>query len=505
MKKESKEDIIKYQKFESLKKSNTANSSKKKELETNGTNVLKNQIKKIEHSFSIPKNFLRIHKKKTKISKYKSSLSSKKNNSLYFYNSRKENTKFPRIKSENKIVHFKLDEEEKEEKNDEGKYFQCGKTSIKKMDINNYIKEILTLKNNNGNLSQKIKNELKKRKKIQKLIQYLNMQKYKINKNLVELYLRQSSIERKTSNKVLIINQLKKINSTTSSKNKILPNNLKSSKGQLNSYIKNKNIEKLNSKELNIIKTESFEIKSSYTNINFLSKGKIINDIKYKIFVENFFKKFTNEDNSKIITSLLEKNDKKLLIKEDNTKITEVRKKVIKNNQNDSEVKLPFISQNKNNCEGANNLSKKNGYNNLKSTENLNSLSELKSSKKMQNSLKFFDKKNVEKLKLNNIGLYKKEENINIKNDNNIVNNIKIFSIGKTLFKSKKTNKSKKEKGKNTNMENFLNKLDELNKDNNSKNENISLFADKNHDASGIKILNSKNTGNAKDDKCIIY
>ena len=166
---------------------------------------------------------------------------------------------------------------------------------------------------------------------------------------------------------------------------------------------------------------------------------------------------------------------------------------------------MPFISQNKNNCEGANNLSKKNGYNNLKTTENLNSLSELKSSKKMQNSLKFFDKKNEEKLKLNNIGLYKKEENINIKNDNNIVNNIKIFSIGKTLFKSKKTNKSKKEKGKNTNMENFLNKLDELNKDNNSKNENISLFVDKNHDVSGINMINSKNTGKEKDEKCTIY
>ena len=106
---------------------------------------------------------------------------------------------------------------------------------------------------------------------------------------------------------------------------------------------------------------------------------------------------------------------------------------------------------------------------------------------------------------MNNIGLYKKEENINITKDNNVVNNIKIYSIGKTLFKSKKTNKSKKEKVKNNNMENVLNKLDEINKDDNSKNENISLFVDKNHDVSGIKMINSKSIGKERDDKCIIY
>ena len=86
-----------------------------------------------------------------------------------------------------------------------------------------------------------------------------------------------------------------------------------------------------------------------------------------------------------------------------------------------------------------------------------------------------------------------------------MVNNIKIYSIGKTSFKSKKTNKSKKEKGNSTTMEDCLNKLDELNKDNNSKNENISLFVDKNHDVSGIKMINSKDKSKETDDKCKIY
>ena len=283
-----------------------------------------------------------------------------------------------------------------------------------------------------------------------------------------------------------------------------------SKNSEINSSTLNQNtsiIEKYNNKELNIITVESFEIKSSYNNINLLSKGKMIYSVKYKQYVEKFIKNIKIEDIFKLNTLVLSKKEKKLPMKEDNFKINEAEKKVNKNNQYYSEVKLPFVSPAKNNNEGSINLSKKNGYDNLKTTENVNSISRLKSSKiiKIKNSSKLFGKENLEKLKLNNNGLYKKEENINITKDNNVVNNIKIYSIGKTLFKSKKTNKSKKEKVKNNNMENVLNKLDEINKDNNSKNENISLFVDKNHDVSDIKMINSKMTGKEKDDKCVIY
>ena len=472
VKKDSKNDIIKYQKYKSLIVNN--NDSKKKK--GHEIYALKNEIKKFKHSFSISKKSLNIHIKKTK---YKSSLSNKKN-----------------------IGEEEKEEGEKEENNDDE-----DKTRKGKMNINNIrksIKEILSLNNKNGNLSKKIKTEIQKRKKIQKLIQYLNNQKYKINKNLVELYIRQNSIERKSSNKILIINKLKKINSKTSFKNKIISESLNPTNIEINSSILNQNIVKFNNKELNIIKVQSFGIKSSYKNINLLSKGKMINNVKYKLFVEKYIKNIKNEDISKINASLLPKKDKKLSMKVENFKFNEAEKKVIKNNKYYSEIGLPCVSQSKNNCERSNNLSQKNGYDNLKTTENMNSISELKSSK-IKNTLKLFDNKNCDKLKLNNIGLYKKEENININNDNNVVNNIKIYSIGKTLFKSKKTNKSKKEKGKSPTMDNVLNKLDELNKDNNSKNENISLFVDKNHDVSDIKMINSKMTGKEKDDKCVIY
>jgi hypothetical protein len=232
----------------------------------------------------------------------------------------------------------------------------------------------------------------------------------------------------------------------------------------------------------------------------------MIKDIKYKLFIENFVKNVTNEDTSKIITSLAKK-DRKLSMKENFFKINEAEKKAIKSNQYYSEVKLPFVSPTKKNLERSNNSAKKNFYDNLKTTENIqNSVSELKSSQMLKNSSKFFDREKLEKSKPPNIvERYKNEKNINIKNDNNVVNNIKIFSLGNTLFKSKKSNKPKKEKGSNNNMEIFLNKLDELNNDNISKNEKISIFGEKNNDASRIKMINSKNNCEEKDVKCNIY
>jgi predicted RNase H-like nuclease (RuvC/YqgF family) len=51
---------------------------------------------------------------------------------------------------------------------------------------------------------------------------------------------------------------------------------------------------KFNNSSLNIILTESFEIKSSYKNFNELSKGDIINNSIYKIFIENLLKLKSN-------------------------------------------------------------------------------------------------------------------------------------------------------------------------------------------------------------------
>ena len=104
VKKDSKKDIIKYQKYKSISVSKTDNLSKIKGHEIHD---LKIENKKIKHSISIPKKFLRIHKtKKSKNSKYKSSLSNKNN----FKNSTKKNNFYPKIKSEKKILHFNLDD-----------------------------------------------------------------------------------------------------------------------------------------------------------------------------------------------------------------------------------------------------------------------------------------------------------------------------------------------------------------------------------------------------------
>ena len=113
----------------------------------------------------------------------------------------------------------------------------------------------------NKNFSKRIKKRLKKRKKIQKLKELLKLQKLKINKNLIELYLNQIMQKKNLKTKIdsNIINQNLHANTTYSS-------------------------------SLKIIVSESFQIKSSYNNINLLTKGEVIRNQNYKLCLENLIK-----------------------------------------------------------------------------------------------------------------------------------------------------------------------------------------------------------------------
>ena len=53
---------------------------------------------------------------------------------------------------------------------------------------NNNNSDFITLENVNENFSKKIKKKLKRRKKLQKLRELLKLQRFKINKNMIELY-----------------------------------------------------------------------------------------------------------------------------------------------------------------------------------------------------------------------------------------------------------------------------------------------------------------------------
>ena len=123
-----------------------------------------------------------------------------------------------------------------------------------------------------------------------------------------------------------------------------------------------------------------------------------------------------------------------------------------------------------------------------------NSTTEKTSTKKFKNSEKELN--NFEKTKTNKFSQHKKEEKNSTKKINKPVIK-KIYTAGNILIKSKKSKNTKKE----NNFEEISNKLD----DNISKNEKMSLFLDRNHDTSSIKMININNNIQEKNNNCNIF
>ena len=475
----------------------------------------------IKYSFSIPKQLTNKNIIKSKYLKLKS-IESMNDNSYFNYNNdkREKNDTFKISSKKNNQESLTEEEEEEDDEDDENNNhnndgeiegiesnFKNSNKSTEKLNIdNNSQKEILTMKNIDSNLSETLKNKIQKRKHIQKLIQFLNLQKYKINKKIIELYYHKNPIDKKDSNQVKI-NRLNSSNSNISTNRMILSEVLNSSSSEISTSFINKNYERFKLKQLNILSIESFEIKSSYKNINVLSNGQMIKSIKYQDLIEKIIKKTSNKDNSKIIKSILSQKDKKGKMKEEYSQLSDNK---INNNQFFSGKQLPLLTHIKyNNYEESNNLSKKNCKDYIKTTSGnlLNSITEKKTSKKFKNSFNEKELNNFEKVKTNKTSYHKKEEKLSSKKNNKKAIK-KGYTIGSTLYKTKKTKKSKKENNKiikKSHIEDFLNKLDEFNKDNISKNEKISLFLDRNHDTSGIKMININNNIQEKNNNCIIY
>ena len=176
---------------------------------------------------------------------------------------------------------------------------KCSNKVIENTNNNNNDDDFLffTLEDVNRNFSKKIKKRLKKRKKIQKLKELLKLQKLKINRNLIELYLNQiiQKQNSKTNIDSNISNRFICDNSTYSSDMKQMSQILDSnSSEETSSQIQN--ITKFKNNSLKIMAPESFQIKSSYTNINILTKGEIIRNINYKIYLENLIKQSFNKN-----------------------------------------------------------------------------------------------------------------------------------------------------------------------------------------------------------------
>ena len=173
---------------------------------------------------------------------------------------------------------------------------------------------IFTLEDIDYNFSKRMKKKMRMRKKIEKIIDSLELKRKENNKYLFNIY---SNIIGKKLNPIL-----KKISTTddvsclqnslaeelvnitfTNDNSNVFSNLLDSTSSEEDSK------KKFDNNSLNIITQEFFEIKSSYKNINVLSKGKIIKNLKYKKFIENFIKINLNKNilNDKKFKALMTK------------------------------------------------------------------------------------------------------------------------------------------------------------------------------------------------------
>ena len=241
----------------------------------------------------------------------KKNINKKNTNSAFSFKYEKQSSKF--LKASNRqsstdLINNDIDSKKQSDKSINYESFEkqntikCTSKVLEKTNFNNNEEDFLffTLEDVNKNFSKKIKKRLKKRKKIQKLKELLKLQKLKINKNLIELYLNQ--VMKKQNSKIKIdsniSNQYLLDNSTYSSDMKQMSQILDSNSSDKEST-QIKNSVRFKNNSLKIIVSESFQIKSSYDNINLLTKGEVIRNINYKIYLRNFIKSSLNRNTEK--------------------------------------------------------------------------------------------------------------------------------------------------------------------------------------------------------------
>jgi hypothetical protein len=360
-----------------------------------------------------------------------------------------------------------------------------------KMENDNNSKCFVTLKNINDNFSKQIRKKMKKRKNLQKLKNLLKLQRLKIKKN---------------SNK--------------NPKQNLDPNNNYSSfsdltEGDISSSLINSRKFHLDSFKIEL--TESFKIKSSYKNINLLTEGEMIKNIKYKNFIESLIKKQynkfkINDNNYKQQISLNSKTTKKEKKTDEFIKFYEGDNETYKDDILFSDIKLISFQKNHTNLisEESNNLSNKKEDNNYQIVQTFGNhstnLSNKKVNQKLKSSSKFLERS--EKNKVNDTEL-KRQEMTNTKNDNVESITYKKEPNGKLLFHSY-SNKIRKENNNNLNENNTINYLkkylDDNNKDLNSQALKNSLMNKSNYyNNSFSHIFDKNNNDDTKTNNCIIY
>ena len=166
--------------------------------------------------------------------------------------------------------------------------------------ISNYSSEennFLVLEDINADFAKRIKKYMNKRSKIEKVKNLFESQKQQYTNALNEIFSLINNQSLKGNNYKNILDIQKQLNESTSN-SCFLSKIIESDDDKSILYTK-RNI-KFDTKLLKKITSESFEIKSSYENINKLSNGEIIKNMKYKNYLEFFIQKYLNNNNFNI-------------------------------------------------------------------------------------------------------------------------------------------------------------------------------------------------------------
>ena len=374
--------------------------------------------------------------------------------------------------------------------------------------INNFSNEeekIFTLKDIDAKFSKKIRKKIKMRKKIEKLKHSLELKRKEKSKNLIALYTNIIS---------------KKINLITNNTlNEDIYKNINNSLAEelINTTISEYNNEnfselfesttseedtpkKFNIYSLKKIPTISFEIKSSYKNINVLSKGEILVNKKYKKFLENMIKqnshkKFFNKVEFKRVISKYSlkttKNKKNNFIRSSTDKFHN------KNNMNKKNSLVPkskFKTAFLNNINSSSkfivnvDISSKNENNEFDMTNKVIQNTKKKINDKVDDSKNINDVNNSNVIYESNNNEQNNHLNIIINNNNNDMTNfLNKIKDERKLFQPKNIENKSISLNNNNIINNksyssSINCFNEIDKDNLSKNDN------------NLKILNRKKT-----------
>ena len=379
---------------------------------------------------------------------------------------------------------------------------------------------IFTLEDINQKFSKKIKRKIKKRKRIQKLKEMLKFQRLKINKNLIDSFIKQNSLKYKldnNNNKDILINS--NLNYSISSSNKKIFSKLLDSTTSDATSTLIQNNHKFGFQTLKIISSESFEIESNYQNLNSLSKGKMAKNRKFKKFMENIMSKYINQNSSfnvpkvDVFSSFYPKRKKQGNFGE----IMKYNETEYKNNNDDlffSEGNLTPISKSKYNniTEEIKSSNKNFNLKNEKTIENLGSLGADKKTTKYKSSSKLFEKELENFTKTKHSTFKKKDIEEKSKNDY-IDNSIYKNNLERKYINREKGNKNKKEiinnnlsnnDINNKSIKSSLNAFKEYDKYYNSTNENKLSILNKNNDNIDKKRIQNNNE-DEKAKKCYIY